>query len=73
MLTALMDDSDAFKRTVRTAMAPDVQTVEVSSTPEALVPIFKQGRVVVVVDKGKFLGLITQIDLIHFLRQRAGK
>ena len=53
-------------------MVQDVQTVDVSSSAEELVPLFKQGRVAVVVEKGKFMGLITQIDLIHFMRQKAG-
>jgi cystathionine beta-synthase len=72
MLAALMEDDNAFKRTVKSAMVQDVQTVDVSSSAEDLVPLFKQGRVAVVVEKGKFMGLITQIDLIHFMRQKAG-
>jgi cystathionine beta-synthase len=71
MLAALMDDQNAFNGKVKSAMVQDVQTVEVSSSAEELVPIFKQGRVAIVVDHGKFLGLITQIDLIHFMRRQA--
>ena len=68
LLAALMADPSAFSRQVRTAMTQDVQTVQSTIEPDQLLPVFKQGRVVVVEDAGKFLGLITQIDLIHFLR-----
>lgn len=33
-------------------------------------PIFDAGHVAVVVYRGAFLGLITQIDLLNHLRQR---
>jgi cystathionine beta-synthase len=71
LLSALIDDENAFSGLVKSAMVQNVQTVEASSNVEDLVPIFKQGRVAVVVDRGKFLGLITQIDLIHYLRRKA--
>jgi cystathionine beta-synthase len=71
LLSALIDDKNAFNRLVRSAMTQAVQTVDASEDPETLLPTFKQGRVAVVVDKGRFLGLITQIDLIHFLRRKA--
>ena len=76
MLAALMEDPNAFNRSVKTAMVQDVQVVEASSEIEDLVPIFKQGRVAVVVEpgaNGKFLGLITQIDLVHYMRRKASQ
>jgi cystathionine beta-synthase len=72
MLAALMDDENALNRPVKSAMVQQVQTVESSRSAEDLIPIFKQGKVAVVVEPGaggKFLGLITQIDLIHFMRR----
>ena len=73
LLSALMDDPNAFNRPVRAVMTQDVQTVPVSADPDSLVPIFKQGRVAVVVQDGKFLGLVTQIDLINFMRRKAAQ
>jgi cystathionine beta-synthase len=71
LLSALTEDAGAFNRTVRSIMTRDVQTVSSKSAVESLVPFFKQGRVAVVVDDHEsFLGLITQIDLIHFLRAK---
>ena len=37
---------------------------------ESLLPIFDAGHVAIVVDKEKFLGLITRIDLLNYLRRR---
>ncbi len=73
LLTALIDNKDAFNGDVRSVMTQNVQTVEIKTPVDELLPIFKQGKVVVVTEKGKFMGLITQIDLIHYLRQKAGK
>ncbi len=73
ILSVSMGNADAFNNLVSTAMTQDVQTVEVKSSPEDLIPFFKQGRVAVVVDQGRFLGLITQIDLIHYMRRKSAK
>jgi cystathionine beta-synthase len=73
LLTALLETKEAFNRPVKEIMTRDVKTVDISTDPESLVPFFKQGQVAVVVDKGHFVGLITQIDLIHYLRSKAGQ
>ncbi|MDR3606112.1 MAG: pyridoxal-phosphate dependent enzyme [Oligoflexia bacterium] len=71
ILAALTENKDAFGGPVRATMTSHVQTVSSKSEVESLIPIFKQGRVAVVVDpQGAFLGLITQIDLIHFMRAK---
>ena len=72
LLMAATLGSAAFDSPVRSAMTKVVQTVCISDSFESLMPVFKQGRVAVVVDKEKFMGLITQIDLIHFMRSRVG-
>ena len=81
-VVGILDESDllmaatagpaTFNSSVRSAMTKEVQTVCVSDSFDSLLPIFKQGRVAVVVDEDKFMGLITQIDLIHFMRSRVG-
>ena len=41
----------------------------VRSAPlEALLPILDEGKVAIVVDGDRFLGLITRVDLINYLR-----
>jgi cystathionine beta-synthase len=37
----------------------------------ALLPVFDRGHVAIVMDDQKFLGLITRIDLLNYLRRRA--
>jgi cystathionine beta-synthase len=37
---------------------------------ESLFPIFEQGLVVIVCDGPKFLGLITRIDVLNYLRRK---
>jgi cystathionine beta-synthase len=48
----------------------------VKSPIEALLPVFDRGHVAIVTDDsggtgaGRFLGLITRIDLLNYLRRR---
>src|SRR4249919_2639458 len=37
---------------------------------DVLLPVFDRGHVAIVVDGDKFLGLITRIDLLNYLRRR---
>ena len=39
---------------------------------EDLPPVFERGMVAIVMDKDEFLGLITPIDLLQYLRKRIG-
>ena len=42
------------------------------ATPiDALMPIFSEGRVAIIVDGDRFLGLITRIDVLNYLRRTA--
>jgi cystathionine beta-synthase len=73
LLAALMENADAFNHPVRSIMTQDVQTVQASSEVDELLRIFKQGKVAIVVEDGKFMGLITQIDLINYMRRKAAQ
>ena len=64
-------DETRFRDTVSTAMASKLQVLEVKSPIEALLPVFELGHVAIVMDGEKFLGLITRIDLLNYLRRRA--
>ena len=37
---------------------------------ESLLPVFDRGHVAIVMDGERFLGLITRIDLLNYLRRR---
>jgi cystathionine beta-synthase len=57
-----------FKDPVRTAMTARLHTVQVSDKMDVLPPIFERNEVAIVLDREKFAGLITRIDLINHLR-----
>jgi cystathionine beta-synthase len=70
LLMATFANPHRFSQPVHSAMSKRVETVAVSATLESLLPIFDRGHVVIVVDGGHFLGLITRIDLINHLRHK---
>ncbi len=61
---------EAFTRPVTEIMASSLVTVAPDAPLPQLIEIFKRGMVAIVVDKGEFLGLITRIDLVNWLRRR---
>jgi cystathionine beta-synthase len=79
-ITGIVDESDVllhvygdeakFRDPVSTAMATKLQKLDVKSPIEALLPVFDAGHVAIVMDDERFLGLITRIDLLNYLRRR---
>jgi len=63
-------DETKFRDPVSTAMVTKLQKLDVTSAIEALLPVFDAGHVAIVMDADKFLGLITRIDLLNYLRRR---
>ena len=51
-------------------MITDLQVVNVKSAIGELMPIFEQDKVAIVMEDEHFLGIITRIDLINYLRHR---
>jgi cystathionine beta-synthase len=51
-------------------MVTKLQKLSVDSPIEHLLPVFEAGHVAIVMDGEKFLGLITRIDLLNYLRRR---
>ena len=70
VLLHVYGDEARFRDSVATAMVTKLEKITVKSPIEALLPIFDNGHVAIVVDGGKFLGLITRIDLLNYLRRR---
>ena len=71
VLTAVQDKPAAFRDDVRSAMADRVETVGLNTPFSKLMKMFNEGRVAVVVDGGKFHGLITRMDVLNHLRNKA--
>src|SRR6476659_9686440 len=79
-LVGIVDESDVllhvygdearFRDPVATAMVSKLDRLDVKSPIEALLPVFDRGHVAIVMDGAKFLGLITRIDLLNYLRRR---
>ncbi|HZH44677.1 MAG TPA: pyridoxal-phosphate dependent enzyme [Lysobacter sp.] len=70
VLLHVYGDEARFRDPVSTAMVSKLDKVEVSSPIEALLPVFDRGHVAIVMDGDCFLGLITRIDLLNYLRRR---
>ncbi len=73
VLLAVYNHQDDFRKPVREAMTAKLQTLAPSDPIEALLPIFAKDHVAIVKDGKQFLGLITRIDLLNYLRRRHQK
>ncbi|MGA0588025.1 pyridoxal-phosphate dependent enzyme [Dyella sp. KRB-257] len=79
-LVGILDESDVlmhvhadqsrFRESVSTAMITTLQKIDMRSPIEALLPVFERGLVAIVMDGERFMGLITRIDLLNYLRRR---
>lgn len=68
ILLAVFRDQQRFQEPLSQVMSTQLKTVEASQPPESLLPLYKQGFVPMIVNNGKFCGLITRIDLLNYLR-----
>lgn len=66
-------DPALFNAEVRTAMTDRVETLAPSASMAELLAVFDRGRVAIVMNGDKFLGLITRSDLISYLRLKMPK
>jgi cystathionine beta-synthase len=70
ILLDVYDNPGHFDAPVREAMESHLVTVPPDAPLERLMEIFNRGMVAIVVDGEAFLGLITRIDLLNWLRRR---
>ena len=63
-------DPARFQDTVSTAMVSNLETITPQAPMSALLPIFQRGHVAIVAEHGRFIGLITRIDLLNYLRKQ---
>lgn len=70
VLMHVYGDDERFKDPVSTAMVSRLHVLDMHASIEDLLPVFAAGHVAIVVDDAKFLGLITRIDLLNYLRRR---
>jgi cystathionine beta-synthase len=72
LLLCVTCNPQGFDIPVAEAMASHLVTIPVDQPIEALLPIFDRSMVAIVMDGDQFLGLITPIDLLQYLRKRIG-
>jgi cystathionine beta-synthase len=59
---------DRFLRPVKDAMVTELQVLEATEMADAVVEIFEEDHVAIVMDGDQFLGLVTRVDWINHLR-----
>jgi cystathionine beta-synthase len=68
----LHTDPSRFQDRVDSAMVRSVETIAPNASIAELFPIFQRDHVAIVADHGRFVGLITRIDLLNYLRKQLG-
>jgi cystathionine beta-synthase len=68
VLVKVHRDSTDFNDLVKNAMTDRLETLPPSAKIKDLLEVFDRGRVAIVMEGDKFLGLITRTDLLSYLR-----
>jgi len=68
LLVKVHRDATHFNDSVQSAMTDKLETLSPSAKISELLAVFDRGRVAIVMDGPKFLGLITRTDLLGYLR-----
>ena len=71
LLLGVLENKQHFDEPVRSAMVTELTVIQVTEPVENLLPIFDEDFVAIVKEGEEFLGLITRLDLLHYLRRRA--
>jgi len=70
MLMAVTRGESNFRDPVRSHMTTVLETLEPSRSIDDVMKILDRGHVALIVEKGRFHGLITRIDLLNALRRK---
>jgi cystathionine beta-synthase len=73
LLLAIYNQEDRFDDPISSAMVTDLESVQVDAPIDELLPTFNADRVAIVLDGDRFLGLITRVDLLNYLRRRTDR
>lgn len=73
ILVKVNRDSGQFNDKVENAMTDKLETLPPTAKINDLLEVFDRGRVAIVMDGNKFLGLITRTDLLSYLRLKMPK
>src|SRR6058998_4456946 len=68
VLVKVHRDTSHFNDPVKNAMTSKLETLSPKATIKDLLDVFDRGRVAIVMEEDKFLGLVTRSDLLSYLR-----
>jgi cystathionine beta-synthase len=71
LLLAVAESAAHFAEPVSSAMVTDLTEIDVGAPVADLMPIFARDFVAIVMEGDRFLGLITRVDLLNYLRRKA--
>jgi cystathionine beta-synthase len=70
MLLAVYHDKSAFESPVSSVMSGDLEVLDYRASIDELMAVFSRDHVAIIMDEDNFLGIITRIDLINYLRKQ---
>ena len=70
LLVRVQDGGGSFREPVRAAMTDRLETLQPSESLDAVRKILDSGKVTIVMNGAEFVGLITRIDLLNYLRRK---
>lgn len=73
ILMAVYEHENRFQDPVKTAMITQLETISYTHPIPELLPVFEKNHVAIVMDGPQFLGVITRIDLLNYLRRKFRK
>ena len=73
ILYSVVDNAAEFSAPVEAVMTKRLQTLSYQQPISSLVPLFEKDLVAIITDGDTFLGLITRIDLLNYLRRQVNK
>jgi cystathionine beta-synthase len=68
LLVKVHRDPSHFNDPVKKAMTDRLETLPPNATIKDLLDVFDRGRVAIVMEDNRFLGLVTRTDLLSYLR-----
>lgn len=71
LLMAVADSGQEFSQPVHTAMVTELTEIDVAAPVSELMPIFNRDFIAIVKRGDEFLGLITRVDLLNYLRRKS--
>lgn len=72
VLLHVYGDESRFRDPVSAAMTDKLEMLDMRSPVDSLLPVFERGQVPIIMDGERFLGLVTRIDMLNWLRRKAG-